>query len=139
MSGAYSRVLRDRNLTGKRLQVYLEHIFYCAVKLGNQRQTREGYMHSGMLWYDNGPQGPLEDRLLRAVGYYRKKYGRRPTLCLVNQTTMQSLQRPIEGITVRAYRPMLPGHFWIGVDDEPAAGRLRANGHRKGHRLTHVV
>jgi hypothetical protein len=96
-------------------------------------------MHSGMLWYDNGPQGPLEDRLLRAVGYFRKKYGRMPTLCLVNPATMQSLQRPIEGITVRAYGPILPGHFWIGVEDQPAAGRLRANGRRKGQRELHAV
>jgi hypothetical protein len=96
-------------------------------------------MHSGMLWYDDGLQGPLEERVLRAVGYYRKKYGRTPTLCLVNQRTMQTFVRQIDGITVRAYGPILPGHFWIGVEDPPAAGRLRANGRRKGQREIHAV
>ena len=96
-------------------------------------------MHSGMLWYDSGLQGSLEERLLRAIEYYRQKYGRMPTLCLVNQGTMQGMSGQIEGVTVRAYGPMLPAHFWIGVEDQPTTRRLRANGHRKGQRLIHAV
>jgi hypothetical protein len=101
--------------------------------------AKEESMHSGMLWYDSGPKGSLEDRLLRAIEYYRKKYGRAPTLCLVNQDTLEGMRGPIDGITVRAYAPMLPGHFWIGVEDQPTTRRLRANGHRKGQRLLHTV
>jgi hypothetical protein len=96
-------------------------------------------MHSGMLWYDSGPQGSLEDRLLRAIEYYRKKYGRAPTLCLVNPGAMEGMHGPIEGITVRAYGPMLPGHFWIGVEDQPTGRPLGANGHRKRQRLIRAV
>jgi hypothetical protein len=96
-------------------------------------------MHSGMLWYDSGPKDSLEDRLQRAIEYYRQKYGRAPTLCLVNQGTLEGLQARIEGITVRPYGPMLPGHFWIGVEDQPTTRRLRANGHRKGQRLIRSV
>jgi hypothetical protein len=24
----------------------------------------------------------------------------------------------LDGLTVRAYRPVLPGHLWIGIEDE---------------------
>jgi hypothetical protein len=96
-------------------------------------------MHSGMLWYDNRPEGSLEERLLPAVEYYRNKYGRAPTLCLVNQSMMQGMRGRIDGITVKAYGPMLPKHFWIGVEDQPTTRRLRANGRRKGQRVLHTV
>ena len=96
-------------------------------------------MHSGMLWYDNGPQGPLEDRLQRAVEYYRRKYGRTPTLCLVNPGTIHDTPERLAGVMVRAYAPMLPRHFWIGVEDEPTTRRLRPNGRRKGQRVVGAV
>ncbi|NWG35150.1 MAG: hypothetical protein HXY42_11960 [Chloroflexi bacterium] len=72
-------------------------------------------MHTGMLWFDNSPTA-LEIKIQKAMDYYQKKFGRRPDLCLVHPTMLQD-QTPKDGkITVRAYRPILPGHLWIGVE-----------------------
>jgi len=139
MSGEYGSISGDRHLTGGWFQVYLEHIFYFRLRLEKPAPDKENRMHSGMLWYDDGRQGPLEDRLLRAVEYYRRKYGRTPTLCLVNPGTMDGTSARLGDVMVRAYGPMLPGHFWIGVEDQPTTRRLRANGHRKRQRVIGAV
>lgn len=80
-------------------------------------------MHTGMLWFDNSPAA-LETKIQKAVEYYQKKFGRRPDLCLVHPSMLMdsaeskkpALDRAQE-ITVRAYRPVLPDHLWIGVED----------------------
>ncbi len=81
-------------------------------------------MHTGMLWFDNSPAA-LETKIQKAVEYYQKKFGRRPDLCLVHPSMLKDTgvesKKPVlsltEQITVRAYRPVLPGHLWIGVED----------------------
>ena len=72
-------------------------------------------MRTGMLWFDNDSQSKLPAKIQNAVNYYVKKYERTPNLCLVH-----SLSETVEiaGLTVRAYRPVLPGHLWIGVEDK---------------------
>ena len=77
-----------------------------------------------MLWFDNS-QTTLNIKIKKAVDYYHKKYGRIPDLCLVHPSMLKDTnpgeEKPAlsrtEGITVRAYRPVLPGHIWIGVED----------------------
>ncbi len=91
-------------------------------------------MNVGMLWFDNDPKTALEAKIERAVNYYRKKYGRTPNLCLIHPSaakdpasvggaggklkTGKPVQSGAEGVTVRPYRPVLPGHLWIGVEEE---------------------
>jgi len=81
----------------------------------------------GMLWFDNDPKTTLAAKIIRAVTYYTEKYGRAPNLCLINPAMMESPPAPggasphpekngIGGIAVRPYRPVLPGHLWIGVE-----------------------
>jgi hypothetical protein len=81
-------------------------------------------MHTGMLWFDNS-QGELEVKIQKACEYYEKKYGRKPDLVLAHPTTMGVGNWPkniktINGIevTIRAYRPVLPGHIWVGIEDK---------------------
>ena len=82
-------------------------------------------MHTGMLWFDNS-QTTLSLKIAKATEYYRKKYGRVPDLCLVHPSMLKDARvdegKPAlsatEGITVRPYRPVLPGHIWIGVEDK---------------------
>ena len=76
-------------------------------------------MHTGMLWFDNS-QTALTVKIQKAVDYYYKKYGRSPDLCLVNPSMLDNNQRQIEinKLTVRPYRPVLPGHIWIGIEDK---------------------
>ena len=76
-------------------------------------------MHTGMLWFDNS-QTALTVKIQKAVDYYNKKYGRSPDLCLVHPSMLETNQRQLEinKLTVRPYRPALPGHIWIGIQDK---------------------
>ena len=76
-------------------------------------------MHTGMLWFDNS-QTALTVKIQKAVDYYQKKYGRDPDLCLVHPSMMEKNERQLEinKMTVRPYRPVLPGHIWIGIEDK---------------------
>jgi hypothetical protein len=75
-------------------------------------------MNTGMLWYDNDPKTALSVKIEKAVDYYRHKYGRDPNLCLIHPTALDGEKSENEIITVRPYRPVLPGHLWIGVEDK---------------------
>jgi hypothetical protein len=90
-----------------------------------------------MLWFDNS-QTALNIKIQKAVDYYHKKYGRTPDLCLVHPSMLDAQsggsQRQIEApaldllskssgasvnkLTIRPYRPVLPGHIWIGIEDK---------------------
>jgi len=74
-------------------------------------------MHTGMLWFDDS-QITLNMKIQNATEYYRKKYGRIPDLCLVHPNMLKDTKLEDDGITVRPYRPVLPGHIWIGVEDK---------------------
>lgn len=72
-------------------------------------------MHTGMLWFDNSTR-TLVEKIQAAMNYYQKKYGRQPNLCLVNPGMLGPA--PIDApIAVHGYRPVLPGHIWIGIED----------------------
>jgi hypothetical protein len=89
-------------------------------------------MNAGMLWFDNDPKTALTAKIERAVDYYRNKYGRDPNLCLIHPSMLPADQKlddpaitgaegekPKNGkIIVRPYRPVLPGHLWIGIEDK---------------------
>lgn len=79
-------------------------------------------MHTGMLWFDNS-QTALNIKIQKAVEYYHKKYGRTPDLCLVHPSMLEAQQKnqrtvEVNKLTVRPYRPVLPGHIWIGIEDK---------------------
>jgi hypothetical protein len=80
-------------------------------------------MNAGMLWFDNDPKTALETKIERAVDYYRHKYGRDPNLCLIHPSMLPAdkkmeNEKPSSGkIMVRPYRPVLPGHLWIGIEE----------------------
>ena len=74
-------------------------------------------MHTGMLWFDD-TLSTLDTKIKKASEDYKKKYGRAPDLCLVHPSMMQGSVVESEKITVRAYRPVLPGHMWVGVEDK---------------------
>jgi hypothetical protein len=78
-------------------------------------------MNIGMLWFPTNKTLTLEQKIVQARDYYTKKYGRKPDLCLVHPGMMEENQGKIEipGLTVRPYRPVLPGHFWVGIEDKP--------------------
>lgn len=83
-------------------------------------------MLTGMLWLINNAKS-LGDNVAQAASHYEKKYGRMPTLCLVNPKDISQKPELQDGpeekatalVVVRPYRPVLPGHLWIVVEDEP--------------------
>lgn len=76
-------------------------------------------MHTGMLWFNNDKSLTLEQKVSQAVEYYEKKYGRKPDLCLIHPSMMsESRELKMDVLTVRPYRPVLPGHLWLGIDKE---------------------
>ena len=75
-------------------------------------------MNAGMLWFDNDPKTALTAKIEKAVDYYRHKYGRDPNLCLIHPSMMDKEQPETGKVTVRPYRPVLPGHLWIGVEEK---------------------
>jgi hypothetical protein len=84
------------------------------------------YMNAGMLWFDNDPKTALTAKIERAVEYYHKKYGRKPNLCLIHPNALENPEagkaagpaKNTNGVKIRPYRPVLPGHLWIGVEDK---------------------
>jgi hypothetical protein len=74
-------------------------------------------MHTGMLWFDDS-SATLNSKIQKAADYYHKKYGRLPDLCLVHPNMLKDVKVDEGKITIRPYRPVLPGHIWIGVEDK---------------------
>jgi len=74
-------------------------------------------MHTGMLWFDDS-QTTLDTKIQKAMNYYHKKYGHTPDLCLVHPNMLKDEQLKEGKITIRPYRPVLPGHIWIGIEDK---------------------
>ncbi|MDP1547062.1 MAG: hypothetical protein Q8L87_13670 [Anaerolineales bacterium] len=77
-------------------------------------------MHTGMLWFDNDPRTTLSVKIQKAIEYYSKKFGRIPNLCLVHPSMIETGKGQMElgKLVIRPYRPITPGHFWIGVEDQ---------------------
>jgi hypothetical protein len=77
-------------------------------------------MRVGMLWFDDSNRS-LPEKVTRAGNFYRDKFGRSPNLCLVNPESCEIKEGVIAGIELRQARMVLPGHLWIGVDEEAVA------------------
>ena len=80
-------------------------------------------MHTGLMWFDNDPLTTLAVKIQKATAYYQQKFGRLPDLCLVHPSMLADsrLEAPGERdrrVTIRSYQPVLPGHLWIGVEEQ---------------------
>ena len=85
-------------------------------------------MDIGMLWYDDDRRRPLDDKIARAVEYYKAKYGATPTVCFVNPGTLNGGPDVAAGVQVRSARSVLPNHVWVGVGDPAARVALQEKG-----------
>jgi len=73
-------------------------------------------MDIGMMWFDNDQGKGFEARIQNAAAFYRKKYGRNPSICFVHPSMQQEPESSdLNGIHIRTSKKMLPGHFWIGI------------------------
>ena len=83
-------------------------------------------MEVGMLWYDDSPVG-LKDRVERAAVYYNEKHDQQPNLCFVHPDMLQTEESKAKGVVIRKGKGVMPGHFWIGVDES----QVKKNGNGK--------
>jgi hypothetical protein len=79
-------------------------------------------MNVGMLWFDNDPRTALTVKVARAADYYRQKYGLIPDLCLVHPSMLGEARPDLAEeqagkVAVRSNRAILPGHLWIGTEE----------------------
>lgn len=72
-------------------------------------------MKTGMLWLDADARRTLDEKVERAVEYYRQKYGATPDLCLVNSSAFTEEELSIGSVKVQRTRTVLPHHFWVGL------------------------
>jgi hypothetical protein len=78
-------------------------------------------MNVGMLWLDDNRTHAVLDRIGQAAAYYTKKYGRPPTLCMMNPATAGGdLPSKHAGVVLRTSPGVLREHFWIGVEEGSA-------------------
>lgn len=81
-------------------------------------------MRIGLLWFDNRPDAPLEEKIRQAALRYRQKFGRPPNCCYVHPNTLTGASKDsvqVNGFAVRVIPigNVLPHHFWIGLEENP--------------------
>lgn len=72
-------------------------------------------MKTGMLWLDADARRTFDEKVQRAVDYYRQKYGSSPDLCLVNTASFAEEEKSVGAVKVKRARTVLPHHFWVGI------------------------
>ena len=70
-------------------------------------------MNEGMLWLDDSKNRTVEDKITRALLWYKENYGPKPNLCFVNQK-ISAEEVTIDGVDIRPASFIQPNHFWIG-------------------------
>ena len=85
-------------------------------------------MDIGMLWYDDDAKRKLDEKVARAVEFYRAKYGVQPTECYVHPGMLAEGQpATAAGVRLRPNRTVIKNHFWLGVG-KPAEGAAGGKG-----------
>ena len=79
-------------------------------------------MEIGMMWFDDDKIKPLEAKVMQAVEFYAKKYGRRPNACLVNSAELAKCianapapANRLPGLRLEPMSTILPHHYWVGI------------------------
>jgi len=73
----------------------------------------------GMLWFDNDKSKTLNQKVMEAAAYYRRKHGTWPDLCYVHPSALENgAGKLVSSIRVIGLTTVLRDHFWIGVGKE---------------------
>ncbi len=80
----------------------------------------------GMLWFDDTPQRPLDQKIGLAIQYYRDKYGTSPNICYVHPSALGKDVPAESRLQIVAAEFILPHHLWIGVVDPEDGPRKNA-------------
>jgi hypothetical protein len=83
-------------------------------------------MKVGMLWFDNDKTRTLQEKIERAVKYYKDKHKLDPSVCYVNPAALEGIELKPNGVEVRSANTVLPHHFWVGIEEKKPSGRRAA-------------
>jgi hypothetical protein len=79
-------------------------------------------MKTGMMWFDNDPRRSLAEKVAKAADYFREKYQLAPNTCMVHPSMLAEHTFRAGNVEVRPLRGVLPGHLWIGVEEDEKNG-----------------
>ena len=79
-------------------------------------------MEFGELFLIEDPHMNLEQRVLWAAERYQRKYGRRPTLCMLHPSLLKGEGRRLGRLRLEAKKSVLPNYLWVGMAAQPLAG-----------------
>lgn len=57
----------------------------------------------------------VEQRVLWAAGRYQRKYGRKPTLCLLHPSLLNGKRKRVAGLKLEPRKSVLPNYLWVGI------------------------
>ena len=83
-------------------------------------------MNIGLLWFDNGSQRSLKEKIGNAVSHYAQRFGDKPTVCYLHPDTLDADFNSMTGVQLKTATNVLPHHFWVGMDADP---QQRGNEH----------
>ncbi len=75
-------------------------------------------MKEGLLWYDNDPKRSLSVKVDQAAARYRAKFGRKPTICYLNEIDLNGHADEVQGIRLQSKTNVLPHHLWVGEEND---------------------
>ncbi len=85
-------------------------------------------MDIGLLWFDNGSQRSLKEKIGNAVSHYAQRFGDKPTVCYMHPDTLDADFNSLKGVRLKTAMNVLPHHFWVGMETDPQLAQRRSNG-----------
>lgn len=70
----------------------------------------------GLMWFDNDPKKDFSLKVAEAARRYYEKFGRLPTICLVNPGCAAG-ETHVQSIVIKPSKSVMPHHFWIGAGE----------------------
>ena len=70
-------------------------------------------MKEGLLWCDNDPKRSLSVKVDQATTRYRAKFGRKPTVCYLNEADLNGDSGEVKGIRLEVKPNVLKHHLLL--------------------------
>ena len=80
-------------------------------------------MKEGLLWFDNDPRRRVTDKVNQAATRYQVKFGRRPTICYLNEADLDGESKEVKGVRLHPAPNVLRHHYWVGVENDSALAK----------------
>jgi hypothetical protein len=75
-------------------------------------------MKEGLLWYDNDPKRSLAVKVDQAVNRYQVRFGRKPTVCYLNEVDLNGHAGEVKSIRLQAKANVLRHHLLVAEENQ---------------------